>query len=75
MARMDDYLRVKEAAALLGVAPNTVRAWGAEGKIPEYRHPVNKYRHYKRDELEQVLRELERSRSLVAGSVTRKRPR
>ena len=40
-------IRVKEAAELLGVSPNTVRAWGASGKIPEYRHPVNNYRLYK----------------------------
>jgi len=36
-------LRVKEAAELLGVSPNTVRAWGAAGKIPEYGHPANGY--------------------------------
>lgn len=75
MPRSDAYLRVKEAAELLGVAPNTVRAWGAEGKIPEYRHPVNRYRHYKREELEQVLHELEQSRSLVSAAVAKKRPK
>ena len=30
-----------ESAKFLGVSPNTVRAWGASGKIPEYRPPVN----------------------------------
>lgn len=70
MLRSEGYLRVKEAAALLGVSPNTVRAWGAEGKIPEYRHPVNNYRLYKQVELERVLKKLEQSRSAepqVAG--------
>lgn len=57
-----DYLRVKEAAKLLGVCPNTVRAWGGEGKIPEYRHPINRFRLYKRAELESVLRGIERSK-------------
>ena len=61
MLTREGYLRVKEAAELLGVAPNTVRAWGADGKIPEYRHPLNNYRLYKRDDLEQVLTELEKS--------------
>jgi predicted site-specific integrase-resolvase len=42
MLRTQGYLRVKEAAKLLGVSPNTVRAWGAAGKIPEYRHPANR---------------------------------
>ena len=63
MLTSEGYLRVKEAAALLGVSPNTVRAWGAEGKIPEYRHPVNKYRLYKRVELERILTEVAESRS------------
>lgn len=56
-------LRVKEAADLLGVSPNTVRAWGAAGKIPEYRHPVNGYRLYRQEELESLLRRIEASRT------------
>ena len=56
-----DFLRISEAAEYLGVSPNTVRAWGADGKIPEYRHPVNNYRLYKRKDLEKVLRQLEKS--------------
>src|SRR4051794_18123717 len=50
MMRREGYLRVGEAADLLGVAPNRVRSWGQAGKIPEYRHPVNNYRLYKRAE-------------------------
>lgn len=61
MMREGGYVKVKEAAQLLGVSPNTVRAWGADGKIPEYRHPVNNYRLYKRKDLEKVLRQLEKS--------------
>ena len=52
MMEREGFLRVKEAAALLDVAPNTVRAWGAAGKIPEYRHPAN---NYKRQDLEKIL--------------------
>ena len=73
MLRREGYLRVSEAATLLGVSPNTVRALGADGKIPEYRHPVNNYRLYKHVELQRILRKLEQSRS--AGShLTGKRP-
>lgn len=54
-------IRVKEAAELLGVSPNTIRAWGASGKIPEYRHPVNNYRLYKRNELEGLMKRLDES--------------
>jgi DNA (cytosine-5)-methyltransferase 1 len=63
MMRRDGYLHVKEAAKLLGVAPNTVRKWGQARKIPEYRHPINNYRLYKRSELERLLKKVERSRS------------
>lgn len=61
MLERDGYVRVKEAAAILDVAPNTVRAWGAAGKLLEYRHPANNYRLYKRKELESLLRKLANS--------------
>jgi MerR family transcriptional regulator, copper efflux regulator len=54
----DTYVRVLEAAEILGVVPNTVRKWGAAGKIPEYRHPANGYRLYKREELEAFMRQI-----------------
>jgi predicted site-specific integrase-resolvase len=38
--RDDDYLRVKQAA-MMGIAPNTMRKWGATGKIPVYRNPIS----------------------------------
>ena len=62
MMEGEGFLRVKEAAALLDVAPNTVRAWGAAGKIPEYRHPANNYRLYKRQDLEKILARARRPR-------------
>jgi DNA (cytosine-5)-methyltransferase 1 len=63
MPTSNDFLRVKEAAEMLGVSPNTIRAWGGDGKIPEYRHPINRFRLYKRKELQNVLRAIERSRN------------
>ena len=73
MLHGEGYLCVKEAAAMLGVSPNTIRAWGAGGKIPEYRHPVNNYRLYKQSELTSILKRLERSRSPVVQSMEKKR--
>jgi excisionase family DNA binding protein len=70
MPTSDEFLRVKEAAEMLGVSPNTIRAWGGEGKIPEYRHPINRFRLYKRKELQSVLRAIERSRH-VGSKVSR----
>jgi len=66
MLQNEGYVRVKEAAEILGVSPNTVRAWGADGKIMEHRHPLNNYRLFKRSELEKVLRKVERSAGKMA---------
>jgi excisionase family DNA binding protein len=73
MLRQEGFLRVKEAAKVLGVSPNTIRAWGADGKIPEYRHPVNRYRLYKQSELEQILDKLEQSVSTRAKAHAKRR--
>jgi excisionase family DNA binding protein len=58
MARREVFLRVTEAAAFLNVSPNTIRNWGRDAKLPEYRHPLNNYRLFKRSDLEKVLRKL-----------------
>lgn len=54
-----DFVKVKDAAELLGVCSNTVRSWGAKGKIEEYRHPVNNYRLYKRKDIDRLLKKLQ----------------
>lgn len=58
MPRAQEFMHVKEAAEFLGVSPNTVRNWGREDKLPEYRHPVNNYRLYRRRDLERMLKAL-----------------
>lgn len=60
MIRFDNFLRVTQAAEFLGVSPNTVRNWGRDAKIPEYRHPVNNYRLYRERDLVQVLKMLDK---------------
>lgn len=57
----DEYVRVKQAATMLGLSPNTVRKWGALGKIPEFRHPLNAYRLYRRSDLERLIAKVEES--------------
>lgn len=59
MCKTQQLITIKEAAEVLGVTPNTLRNWGAAGKIPEYRHPVNNYRLYKLDEIEELRDQLE----------------
>lgn len=53
-----EYLTVKPACELLGVSPNTLRSWGASGKVTEYRHPVNNYRLFRKRDLEALKNRL-----------------
>lgn len=58
MTTTDEFLLVKQAAELLGVSANTVRAWALSGKLQEYRHPVNNYRLFKRDDVEALYEQI-----------------
>ena len=55
MPKLDDYLKIAEAAEYLGICQNTLRNWGVSGKITEHRHPVNNYRLYKKADLDRLL--------------------
>ena len=58
MPLKDEFVLVSEAAEMLGVCPNTIRAWGTNGRITEYRHPVNDYRMFKRKEIERLIKKM-----------------
>ena len=58
--KLSDYLKTADAAVVLGVSPNTIRNWGREDKIPEHRHPINNYRLYRRQDLEGLLKLLQK---------------
>ena len=60
------YLTVKQAAKLLHVTPLTLRNWDKNGKLRPYRHPINKYRLYRIDQVELFLRQLELSKAKQA---------
>lgn len=62
MPKLDEYLRIKQAAEYLGVARNTLRNWEAAGKIPVHRHPVNGYRLFNVRDLDELLQQTEQSR-------------
>ena len=70
-ATKEQYLTVKEASEMLGIAPNTLRSWGATGKIDEYRHPVNNYRLYLLEDVlslrDRLLKPVKQSKSLRRG--------
>jgi len=60
MLANDTFLTVKEAAERLGVSPNTVRAWGVTGKIPEYRHSLNNYCLFKVKDVVKLRNQIEK---------------
>ena len=53
--RLSEYLTVKEAAEYLGVSASTLRNWDRHGKLKPYRHPVNGYRLYRKEDLSNLL--------------------
>ena len=58
MAYLKGYLSVKEAAEYLGVSSITLRRWSDSGKLKSYRNPANKYRLYKKADLDQFLKSI-----------------
>jgi DNA (cytosine-5)-methyltransferase 1 len=58
--KLKDFLRISEAAEHLGVSPNTLRNWESAGKIVAHRHPVNDYRLFRREDLDALLKKVER---------------
>ncbi len=61
MAKLRDFLRISEAAEYLGVSPNTLRNWERAGKILAERHPVNRYRLFRQQDLDTLLSQVDRA--------------
>jgi excisionase family DNA binding protein len=55
MTKLSEYVKVAEAASILGVSQGTIRSWAAAGKIPMHRNPANGYRLFRRTDLEKFL--------------------
>ena len=55
MSKLSDFMKIADAAEYLGVSPNTLRNWETAGKIIAHRHPVNGYRLFKKEELDELL--------------------
>lgn len=58
VSKLDDYFTVGQAADYLGVSRSTLRNWDRDGRLKPYRHPVNSYRLYKRDDLQLLLKQI-----------------
>lgn len=53
-----EYLLKHEAAELIGVDIQTIRRWDEAGKLKAIRHPINKYRLYRKDSIKKLLLKL-----------------
>lgn len=49
--KISEYVKVAEAASILGVSQGTVRAWAESGKLPMHKNPANGYRLFRREDL------------------------
>ena len=72
MQKLSEYVMVAEAARILGVSQNTVRAWADEGHIATHRNPANGYRLFKRKDLDAFLQQVEGSEDRSGKSLHRK---
>jgi excisionase family DNA binding protein len=61
MLKLSEYVMTAEAAEILGVSQNTLRAWAASGKVPVSRNPANGYRLFRRSDLQRLLTEVSNS--------------
>ena len=69
MTKLHEYIKIAEAAELLGVSQTTLRKWVDEGKITARVNPANKYRLFRREEMKRFLKKIEQS------AQRRKKPR
>lgn len=53
-----EFLTIKEAAAMIGVTPLTLRNWDNNGRLTATRHPMNNYRIYKRAEIDMLIEDI-----------------
>jgi DNA-binding transcriptional MerR regulator len=54
-----DYLTVKGAAAVRGAGVKTLHNWDRAGELRPARQPLNRYRPYRRRDLQALLRRLQ----------------
>jgi len=56
------FLTVAEVAKIIGVTPLTVRNWDKKGHLVAYRNPVNNYRLYDVNDIESLIKKIDRSK-------------
>jgi len=63
-----EYLTVGAAANFLGVSRSTLRNWDRAGKLKAVRHPINGYRLYRREALNELLKSIVGKEGSIAGN-------
>lgn len=53
-----EYITVIKAAEMLGIHPETLRYWDRSGKLKTRRHPINKFRVYTLEDIEQIKKKI-----------------
>ena len=51
-------ISIKEAAEILNVSKLTLRNWDNSGKLVAFRHPINNYRVYNLDDIENIIKKI-----------------
>lgn len=56
---MKEYLSISQAAKKLGVSKETLRRWDNNGKFLSTRHPINNYRVYSEEQVQNFVQEMQ----------------
>ena len=59
MKKLSEYVKTAEAAEILGVSQTTLRKWAESGQILMTRNPINGYRLFRREDLEDFLKKID----------------
>ena len=57
------YLTIKQAAKIIGVSELTLRNWDNSGKFTAARHPINNYRVYLLDQIDDLMKKMGRKKA------------
>ena len=55
MKNLQNLMTIAQAAEYIGVTPLTLRNWDKAGKLQAVRNPLNGYRMYDKEELDEFL--------------------
>ena len=60
MRNLRDLVTIRQAADMIGVSHATLRNWDRSGKLKAIRNPANRYRLYRREDIEAFLARLQK---------------